>query len=232
MRFAAVFFLILSSFASPLAASDISGRALFSGPVPEPQKIDMKADPACAKLHSKPVFSGDAAVGKDGALKNVFVYVKKGLEGKTFDPPQTPVQLVQEGCLYTPRVFGLQTGQPLQMTNKDKTLHNVRASAKTQKDFNLGMPMQGMTVKKQFAKPEVMVPFKCDVHPWMKAYAGVLAHPFFAVTDETGAFKISGLPAGEYTLEAWHEKFGTRTLNVTVSDGTETPAQEFQFSAA
>lgn len=215
-----------------LFAADVSGRVLFSGTAPAPQKIDMKTDPVCSKLHSKAVFHEDVLVNKNGTLKNVFVYVKEGLEGQTFEVPKQPVELSQEGCLYSPRVFGIQAGQPLLMTNNDATLHNVRASAKLQKEFNLGLPMQGMKIKKQFTKPEVMVPFKCDVHPWMKAYAGVLTHPFYGVTDETGSFTFTGLPPGEYTVEAWHEKLGTQTQKLTVAEGAEPAPLEFQFTGS
>lgn len=230
------FFLPLMSMillaSSSLYGADVSGRVSFSGIAPEPQKIDMKTDSTCVKLHSKPVFNEEVLVNSNGTLKNVFVYVKEGLEGQSFEIPKQPAELVQEGCMYTPRVFGVQAGQPIQMINKDATLHNIRAKAVEQKEFNLGMPMQGMKIKKQFAKTEVMVPFKCDVHPWMKAYAGVLPHPFYAVTDDTGSFRFSGLPAGEYTLEAWHEKFGTQTVKLSVQEGTDPSSVDFQFTAA
>lgn len=219
-------------FSSSLYGADVSGRVSFSGSAPEPQKIDMKTDSTCLKLHAKPVFNEEILVNTNGTLRNVFVYVKEGLEGQSFEIPAQPVELVQEGCLYSPRVFGVQAGQPIQMTNKDATLHNVRAKAKEQKEFNLGMPMQGMKLKKQFSKTEVMVPFKCDVHPWMKAYAGVLPHPFYAVTDDAGTFRFTGLPAGEYTLEAWHEKLGTQTLKLSVEEGSEPSSVDFQFTAA
>lgn len=219
-------------YSASLHAADVSGRVSFSGSAPELQKIDMKTDSTCLKLHSKPVFNEEILVNKNGTLRNVFVYVKEGLEGQTFEIPKQPVELVQEGCLYAPRVFGVQAGQTIQMTNKDATLHNVRATAKAQKEFNLGMPIRGMKLKKQLGKPEVMVPFKCDVHPWMKAYAGVLPHPFYAVTDDDGNFKLSGLPAGEYTLEAWHEKLGTQTLKLAVTEAAGTVPADFEFTAA
>ncbi len=224
----AVFFF----FSSSAQAADLTGRVVFSGTAPAPQTLNMKADPLCAKLHSKAVADEEQTVNKNGTLKNVFVYVKQGLEGQTFEAPKQPAVLTQEGCLYTPRVFGLRVGQPLEMMNKDATLHNVRASAKEQKDFNVGMPLQGMKVKKQFSKPEVMVPFKCDVHPWMRAYAGVLPHPFFAVTGEDGSFTLAGLPAGSYVVEAWHEKLGTQILSVTLKEGEAPAPLEFQFASA
>src|SRR6185436_20548999 len=117
---------------------------------------------------------------------------------------------------YAPHVLGMQTGQPLTISNSDSTLHNVHALGTKNPEFNLGMPLQGMKLEKTFSNPEVMLKFKCDVHPCMNAYIGVLPHHFFAVTGEQGTFEITGLPAGEYVLEAWHETYGVTSQNVQV----------------
>src|SRR3989338_7992758 len=124
----------------------------------------------------------------------------------------------------------MQANQKLQIINSDATLHNVHAFAKNSPEFNLGMPMKGMKLEKTFSNPEIMVKMKCDVHPWMTGYIGVLSHPFFAVTDDQGTFKIENLPPGEYTIEAWHETYGIQTQKITVSDGAP-PAIDFKFSA-
>ena len=210
-------------------AGTLTGKVNFSGTAPEPQKIDMGADPTCASLHTEPVFSEDVVKNADGTLQNVFVYVKQGLEGKTFPAPQTPVTLNQQGCHYTPHVFGVQVGQKLEIVNSDSTLHNVHGMPTQSKEFNRGMPIQGMKLDRTFDKSEVMVKFKCDVHPWMRAFLGVLDPPFFRVTGTTGAFEIKDLPAGKYTIEAWHEKFGTQTQEVTVEEGTPAKA-DFTFT--
>lgn len=206
---------------SPAFASGVSGKVNFTGTAPAPTPINMDADPTCAGLHSTPVYVEDIVTNSNNTLKNVFVYIKTGLEGKEFPAPATAITMDQNGCHYMPHVFGLQVGQSVEIINSDATLHNVHAMPTLSKEFNLGMPIKGMKLKKTFDKPEVMVKFKCDVHPWMNAYAGVLTHPFFAVSDDQGNFSIKDLPAGTYTVEAWHEKFGTKTQEITVADGAD-----------
>ena len=142
--------------------------------------------------------------GAGNGLQNAFVYVKDGLGNRTFPVPKTPVVLDQQGCKYRPHVVGIQVGQPLEVRNSDSTLHNVHAIPKVNKEFNFGQPTKGMKSSRTFDKAEVMVPFKCDVHGWMNAYAGVVAHPFFAVSKADGSFEIKGLPPGSYTVEVWH----------------------------
>ena len=199
------------------APGTVTGRARFEGAAPEPQVIKMAADPICMR-EGKSATSEAILVGSDGALRNVFVYIKDGLGDRKFPAPTTPVVLDQKGCRYTPHVFGVQVGQGVDVVNSDPTLHNVHAMPKVNGEFNFGQPVQGMRARRTFDKPEVMVPFRCDVHSWMSAYAGVLAHPFFAVTKADGSFEIKGLPPGTYLLEAWHERLGTKTQQVTVDD--------------
>jgi len=199
-------------------AATVSGRVQFNGTVPEPQRVNMNADPVCAGLHREPVFLQEVAVNADRTLRNVFVYVKEGFEGRTFETPAAKVILDQKGCQYEPHVFGIQIHQTLEILNSDSTLHNVHGMPTVSKEFNLGMPIKGMKLTRKFDQPEVMVKFKCDVHPWMRSYAGVLTHPFFSVTGEEGSFEIMSLPAGSYVIEAWHEKLGTQSQNVTVDE--------------
>ena len=150
-------------------------------------------------------------VGPGNGLQNAFVYVKDGLGDRTFQAPKTPVVLDQRGCKYIPHVFGAQVGQPVIILNSDPTLHNVHAVPKANTEFNFGQSIKGMKTTRMFDKPEVMVPFRCDVHGWMAAYGGIVSHPFFAVTKADGSFEIKGLPAGTYTLEVWHERLGHAT---------------------
>ena len=207
----------------------VSGKVSFSGAPPSREKIKMAADPVCLQQHKDAVLVEDVVV-TNGGLQNVFVYVKDGLKPGNYPASTAPVVLTQQGCMYNPHIFGIQVGQPLEIRNEDPTLHNINAQPKDNKRFNIAQPTKGMKTVKTFDKKEVMVPFKCNVHPWMAGYGGVLDHPFFAVSSPDGSFTIAGLPAGTYTLEAWHEKLGTETQTVTMADG-ETKQVTFSFKA-
>ncbi len=209
-------------------SATITGSVKFQGSAPAAEKVKMNADPVCEQQHSEPVFT-EAVVVNNGALKNVFVYVKEGVSG-SYAAPTTSVTLDQSGCWYKPHVFGVQVNQPMDIINSDATLHNINAKPTVNQPFNLAQPVKGMKTTKKFTKPEIMVKFKCNVHPWMSAYAGVVAHPFFSVSGSDGTFSITGLPAGTYTVEAWHEQYGTQTQSVTVGEG-ESKSAEFTFKA-
>jgi hypothetical protein len=208
-------------------SASITGTARFEGTTPQPTKVKMDADPVCAQQHQEPVFTEDVVVNPNGTLKNVIVYVKDGLSG-SYPAPTTPVVLDQRGCWYSPHAFAIQADQPLEIINDDPTMHNVNAKPTQNPPFNIAQPTKGMKSTKKFTKPEVGVKFKCNVHPWMSAYAVVTTHPFHAVTDAEGNYSLKGLPAGTYTVEAWHEKLGAQTQSVTVGDG-QSQAAEFSF---
>ena len=214
--------------AEAAASASITGKVTLSGAAPAQQKIKMAADPVCMQQHPQAVMSQEI-VANNGALQYALVYVKDGVQG-SFPPPAQAVTIDQAGCMYTPHVFGIQVGQKLEVINSDSTLHNINCQAKLNKKFNLAQPTKGMKTSKTFDQPEVGVPFKCNVHPWMTAYAGVFTHPFFAVTDASGSFQIAGLPAGTYTVEVWQEKLGTQSQKVTVADG-EKKAISFTLAA-
>jgi len=206
--------------ASPVdaaTAGNVAGRVTFDGMPPTPAVVRMDSDPNC-------VSQGAAAtdetvlVGSGGGLQNVFVYVKDGLGDLKFPVPSTPMLIDQKGCRYVPHVLGVQVGQSLEILNSDATLHNVHAIPAANQEFNMGQPLPGIKATRQFSTKEVMVPFKCDVHPWMRAYVGVLDHPYFAVTAADGSFNLKGLPPGTYTIEAWHETLGTQTQTVTIGE--------------
>lgn len=213
------------------SAATVTGKVNFEGEAPKPGRIQMAADPVCLRLHAQPVTSEEVVVNQNGTLRHVFVYVKSGLEGRTFKAPSDPVVLDQQGCMYKPHVFGIQTGQPLKILNSDPTLHNIHAWTQKNPPFNLGMPNKGMEFTRKFETPEVMVPIKCDVHKWMTAYVGVLNHPYYSVTGEDGTFSLKSLPPGKYLIEAWHEKYGTQTQEITVGP-KETKEITFTYKAA
>jgi hypothetical protein len=211
-------------------AGSVSGKVLFEGTAPANPKIAFTSDPACLRAHPDGAVSEIYAV-HDGGLDNVFVYVKDGLTGYTFDTPTTPVLLDQQGCLYRPHVLGLRVGQPLQIKNSDETLHNVHGLGQVNQEFNFGEPITGQVMSRTFTAKEVMMKFVCNVHTWMNAYIGVLDHPYFAVTTEGGKFALKDLPAGTYTIEAWHEKLGTSTQTVTIGE-KEAKDITFTFKSA
>jgi plastocyanin len=196
-------------------AGGVNGSVTYAGADTD-TPIAMNADPVCASLHQQPVDTNEIAL-KDGKLGNVFVYVKSGLEGKSFPAPAEKKELDQVGCQYTPRVMGLQVGQPLSIKNTDATLHNVHALPTANTEFNQAQPQGLPPFDKTFDKPEVAVHVKCDVHPWMTSWVGVVDNPYYAVSGDDGAFSIKDLPPGKYTLEAWHEKLGTKTQEVTIA---------------
>ena len=200
-------------------AGSVSGRITFDGTAPKPELIRMGRDTACVASAGPNPQSDAVLVGADGGLANAFVYVKDTFAGYAFDTPTEAVTLDQKGCVYVPRVFGVRVGQPIDILNSDATIHNVHALPMQNQEFNESQNRAGMRTTKVFTVPEVMVRFKCDFHGWMAAHVGVMSHPFFAVTDKAGAFSIKGLPPGTYTLEAWHEVFGTRTQQVTMAPG-------------
>ena len=210
----------------PATAATVTGRVTFTGKAPAPQPITMAADPRCINPGA---VTERVVTGANGALQNVFVYVKDGLGNLTFPVPTTPVVLDQKGCQYRPHVFGVQVGQPVEILNSDGTLHNIHALPMTNQEFNVGQALQGLRHTHTFSTKEVMVPFKCDVHKWMNAYVGVLDHPFHAVTQPDGSFSLKGLPPGTYTVEAWHETLGTMTQSVTVG-ANETKDVAFSFA--
>ena len=213
----------------PSKAGNVTGKVTYDGPAPQNPTAKLDSDPACAREHPNGMIL-DTILVANGGLENVFVYVKDGLGNYDFDTPTEAITLDQKGCRYTPHVFGLRTGQPVEISNSDPTMHTVHAMATANQEFNLSQPIQGIKNTKTFTAPEIMVHFKCNVHNWMNAYAGVVNHPYFAVTANGGTFALKGVPAGTYTVEAWHEKLGTQAQSVTIGE-KETKTVDFRFVA-
>lgn len=213
----------------------LTGTIAFTGTAPEPKPISMDQDPVCAS--SNPSAVSQDVIIKDGKLQNVFVYVKDGktadnknLTALTFDPPGQPKVLDQKGCEYLPHVLGIQTQQKLSVTNSDPTAHNVNVQGNKNPKFNQSQAPGTPPIEKTFGQAETLIPVKCNQHPWMKSYIGVMRHPFFGVSGDDGKFEIKGLPPGTYNVVAWHERFGEKTMSVTVA-ANETKTQDFSFAA-
>ncbi|MCU1258866.1 MAG: hypothetical protein JWO80_1751, partial [Bryobacterales bacterium] len=176
----------------------------------------MSANPTCERQHRTPALSELVVVNANGTLRNTFVWVKSGLPDAQWNPVPEPAKLNQEGCIYSPHVLGIMTGQTLEISNSDPLNHNVHAEASTNTAWNESQPPRAEKKFKTFDKQEVLLPVTCSVHPWMRSYIGVVAHPFFAVTGDDGSFAIKGLPPGRYAIEAVHETYGRKEMSVTV----------------
>jgi hypothetical protein len=211
----------------------ITGHVKLTGKAPANPVVRMGMDPVCANLARSsgrlPVQAIVVADG-NGNLANTFV----ALEG-TF--PSTPVPkdavtIIQRTCQYEPRVVGIRAGQPLKIVNQDTTLHNLHSQS-TKNGFNVTQPKSGMVYTYVPNTAEVMMRLTCDVHSWMHGYIAVVAHPYFAVSGNDGAFTIANVPAGKYTVKTWHERFGAKTLTVTVpAGGTATLDVAYNAAAA
>jgi plastocyanin len=214
----------------PLGSGAISGVVNFEGAAPANPTIDMAEEPSCAQTYTGAPTDPIVMVSA-GKLQNVYVRVTAGLPAGPYPAPSAPAVVDQQGCLYHPRILGVMVGQPMEIRNSDPVLHNIKAVPTANRGFNISQPRAGMTTTRTFTAPETMVPLECNVHGWMQAYVGVTDHPYFAVSGADGTFTISGLPAGTYTLEAWHETLGTRTAQVQVTDGG-TASVSFSFAPA
>jgi hypothetical protein len=211
----------------------IKGKVSYTGQPKKRTPLKLGADQNCVTFHAggKGIGTEDVVINKDNqTLRNVVVSVKAGLGDRKYNPPSTPVLLDQVGCQYQPHVVAIMKDQKLVIRNSDATMHNIHGLPKKNPGFNKGQPKQLMEAEITFQQEEIF-PVKCDVHPWMNAFVAVFDHPFFDVTDKArnGAFELTGLLAGTYTIEAWHEEYGTLEQKVTVADG-ETMEIEFVYN--
>ena len=209
--------------------ANIVGTITLKGTPPRLRVIDMTADPPCQDLNRNP--KPDWVITNQGRLANAFIYVKGDtLNADQFQLPDSEVIMNQRACYFEPHVFGLRVGQSLRIINGDPTQHNVHPTPKLNQEWNQTQPASAPPIVKTFSRAEVMIPIKCNQHPWMKAYVGVMNHPYFAVSDRSGNFEIRGLPAGTYKLAVWHELFGEQEIDITVIPG-ESRNADFTFDA-
>jgi plastocyanin len=211
----------------PATVATISGTVKFDGAAAKPAKIDMSQDPGC-----KGANEAENVVVNGGDLANVFVYVKDGLGNRTFDVPTAPVTLDQQGCRYHPHVLGVMAGQTIEIKNDDPTTHNIHPTPKDNREWNESQPPSSPALEKNFAREEIMLPVKCNQHPWMKMYINVVKSPFYAVTDKDGKYTITGLPPGDYTIAFVQERLGEQDQKVTVAaKESKTVDQSFKPAA-
>ncbi len=196
----------------PATVASVSGTVKFDGAAPKPAKIDMSQDPACKGANQSETMAVD-----NGNLANVFVYVKEGLGDRAFAAPAEAASLDQQGCRYHPHVLGVMVGQKVEIKNDDPTTHNIHPTPANNREWNESQPPKAAALEKDFAREEIMLPVKCNQHPWMKMYINVVKSPFYAVTGADGKYEIKGLPPGDYTLAFVQEKLGEQTQKVTLA---------------
>ena len=202
--------------------SELCGRVRLEGKPPPELPIHM--DATCSRLQERPVTTHHYLVSKDGGLANVLVYIKEGLPGNYSPPPINAPTVTVSRCLYEPYVVGMQAGQKITFLNGDNVLHNVHATSKNNREFNFALSQEGQKAQRILEKPEIFVRLRCDVHPWEFSYVGVVAHPFFSVTDTNGVFCLpAGLPHGRYVLAAAHVKAGETLKEIVVQGDNPNP---------
>ena len=210
----------------------ISGSVKFEGKKPRLRPIDMAgADEKCAEAHGgKRVKPESVVINDDGTLRNVFVWVKTGIEGWSFPSPEGNALLDQKGCMYQPHVQGVRMGQSLTVKTSDPTAHNVHGYGKVNRSFNRSQPAGAADIVIPLRRAEAGPPMKvkCDIHPWMNAYVAVVDHPYYAVTGPDGSFKLANLAPGTYTIEVWHEKYDVQEQTITIADN-EAKTLEFTY---
>ena len=209
------------------SAATIAGTVTFEGRAPTMPQLNMEGHPQCE--HAELPRVETLVLGEGQRVANMLIHIKSGLPENEYAVPEEPVVVTQAGCIYTPHVFGIRVGQPLKFTNPDGVLHNMNAQPTVNREFNISMPEFRKSATRTFTKAEAAFPIKCDVHKWMGTWCAVFDHPFFDVTQQDGEFRIDGLDAGTYEIEAWHERLGTQTTTVTVGIDEEAMC-DFSFS--
>ena len=211
-------------------AGSIMGEVRYEGDPPAPTVVSMTQDAFCIASHSSETIpSKRLVVNNNGTLRWVFIYIREAITGTLPVGEPAPVILDKVGCVYQPHVLGMQAGASIRIVNSDPTLHTVHLVAANNPSFNIALPQPGMNIERVLDAPEVMIPVRCNVHPWTQAYIGVIPHAFFATTGENGRFVIDGVPPGAYVLEAWHELLGRQVIRVVVEDEKESETR-FNFT--
>jgi plastocyanin len=195
----------------PTTAATITGTISFEGAPPNPHPIDMSNDPGC-----KGRTESEQVVVDDGHLANVLIYVKSGLAPGTYDPPKQSVSIKQEGCRYVPHIAAVMVGQPVQFEDHDQTLHNIHPMPKNNREWNQSQMPNSQPLVKTFSRSELVIPIKCNQHPWMHMYLSVLSNPYFAITGKDGSYTLPNLPPGTYTIAAVQETYGEKRQTITV----------------
>jgi plastocyanin len=212
-------------------AGTVTGKVTLDGKPAKEKPINMSAEPYCQKAHSSPVIPPDVESDDKGDLSDVVVYVKDGLGDYVFDTPKDAVPLAQKGCMYDPHIVALMAGQTFEVKNDDQTTHNIHPMPKDNREWNKSQAPGTSPIDESFARPELAIPVKCNVHPWMKSYIFVFKNPYYAITSKDGTFELKNLPPGTYTIEAWQEKYGVKDQTVTIGP-KDSKTVDFKFDAS
>jgi len=196
-------------------AGTATGTIHFTGKPPARTPIDMSMDPACAMTSAEN--DAEQFIVANGKLANVYIYIKSGAPPSQAPAKTPPVVLDQKGCRYTPHVIALQQGGSVEFRNSDPTMHNIHTTPASGNPIDVSQSPMGAPQTRQFNQPETMLPVRCNNHPWMNAFINVASTPYFAVSGADGSFTITGLPPGNYTLAAVHEKLGEQDLQISIT---------------
>lgn len=214
--------------ASPAGSGTITGKITYTGIPPKMKLINMAKEPYCAKQHATPIFEQNVVTGPGNSLQYVVVYISSGDKGST--APTGAVRYDQKGCQYVPHILPMQVAQQVEIYNHDQTAHNIHPMAKVNPEFNKAQPAGAAPIRMRYQTAE-FIPVKCNVHAWMRGYFVVLNSSHYAVSGPDGSFEIKGLPAGKYTVTAWHERFSSKSQEVTIGDG-ESKSLNFVFKVS
>ena len=207
----------------------IRGKVLWDGPIPKIKDVDMGSTPGCLDIHGGNPKSETLVLGNDNSIANILVRIRRGLPTTaSYTAPSDVAEVDQYGCVYKPHVLAIQKGQTISYKNSDVVPHNVHTLSEANPAFNKAVNVGGNPIDRTYDAEELFF-VKCDIHPWMKCWVHVIDHPFFTVTQEDGQFEIAGLPDGQFELEFWHEKMGTRHQIVSVDSGQLTEL-EYRFT--
>ncbi|HXH67754.1 MAG TPA: carboxypeptidase regulatory-like domain-containing protein [Candidatus Limnocylindrales bacterium] len=233
MRPVHIFFVTIlfsgAAFALP-AATKVSGKVTLNGSPAKPKPLDLSKEPACAKMHAaNPLFPESLVLGPGNAVRNVVVYISAGAPYPG-PVPSTAAVFDQEGCHYTTHVLAFRVGQEVKISNSDPLSHNIHPLAKVNREWNKIQP-PGTPAFAYSYENEEFIPVKCNLHPWMQGYFIVLRTPFFSVTGDDGDFTLPELPAGHYTISAWHETLGTQSQEIDIKPGGDPQSLNFTFTA-
>lgn len=198
----------------------IVGTVSFQGKAPKRKKIVVTRDKKVCAKETK--FTESLIVGRNGGVKNAVLHLSDIKRGKKFKSPSV-FEIDQRGCQFHPHVFIVPAGNSFNLINSDGILHNFRTNSTKNPILNKAQPKFKKKLKIKINKPEI-IRANCDVHEWMNAWLVIAEHPYYALTDESGSFKIADVPPGTYTIQLWHETLGQQTTKVMVKAGEQTKA--------